>query len=155
MKAPLAVLLLLGVAVVRAVPAAEGDEAKPHALTPREAADGWLLLFDGATTFGWKVEGDAKVQGGVLVLGDAFQPATPALGARYRQLTAEEFERQGIVETPAYAEYRSRNSQPSGGASTHLQKYLQWMQQAGLSNVDCVWKHFARAVVYGERPTEA
>jgi tRNA (cmo5U34)-methyltransferase len=93
--------------------------------------------------------------GGVLVLGDAFQPATPALGERYRQLTAEEFERQGIVETPAYAEYRSRNSQPSGGASTHLQKYLQWMRQAGFSNVDCVWKQFARAVVYGERPFEA
>jgi hypothetical protein len=77
------------------------------------------------------------------------------LGKRYRQLTAEEFERQGIVETPAYAEYRSRNSQHSGGASTHLHKYLQWMQQAGRSNVDCVCKHFARAVVYGECPAEA
>ncbi|HEY5869820.1 MAG TPA: methyltransferase domain-containing protein [Candidatus Tectomicrobia bacterium] len=93
--------------------------------------------------------------GGVLVIGDAFQPATPALGERYRQLTAAEFERDGVVETPAYVEYRSRNSQPSGGASTQLHKYLQWMQQAGLSNVDCVWKHFARAVVYGERPVEA
>ena len=90
--------------------------------------------------------------GGVVVLGDAFQPATPALGERYRQLTAAEFERQGVVETPAYAAYRSRNSQPSGGASTALQKYLLWMQQAGLHNVDCVWKHFSRAVVYGERP---
>jgi tRNA (cmo5U34)-methyltransferase len=93
--------------------------------------------------------------GGVLVIGDAFQPATSALGERYRQLTAAEFERDGVVETPAYVEYRSRNSQPSGGASTQLHKYLQWMQQAGLSNVDCVWKHFARAVVYGERPLEA
>jgi len=92
--------------------------------------------------------------GGVLVLGDAFQAATSALGERYRELTAEECEHQGVVETPAYVEYRSRNSQPSGGASTHLQKYLHWMQQAGLSNVDCVWKHFSRAVVYGERPVE-
>jgi tRNA (cmo5U34)-methyltransferase len=92
--------------------------------------------------------------GGVLVLGDAFQAATSTLGERYRQLTVEEIERQGVVETPAYVEYRSRNRQPSGGASTHLQKYLQWMQQAGFSNVDCVWKHFSRAVVYGERPVE-
>jgi tRNA (cmo5U34)-methyltransferase len=93
--------------------------------------------------------------GGVLVLGDAFQAATPALGERYRQLTAVELERQGVVETPAYTEYRSRNSQPSGGASTQLDKYLHWMRQAGLNNVDCVWKHFSRAVVYGERPLEA
>lgn len=93
--------------------------------------------------------------GGALVLGDAFQVPTPALGERYRQLTAAEFERQGVVETPAYVEYRSRNSQPSGGASTHLHKYLHWMQQAGFRNVDCVWKHFSRAVVYGERPGEA
>ena len=93
--------------------------------------------------------------GGVLVLGDAFQAATSALGERYRHLTAESFERQGIVDTPVYAAYRSRNSQPSGGASTHLHKYLLWMQQAGFHNVDCVWKHFSRAVVYGERPEEA
>jgi tRNA (cmo5U34)-methyltransferase len=90
--------------------------------------------------------------GGVLVLGDAFQPATPALGERYRQLTAAELARQGVVETPVYTAYRSRNSQPSGGASTSLHKYLLWMQQAGFHNVDCVWKHFSRAVVYGERP---
>jgi hypothetical protein len=89
-----------------------------------------------------------------LVLGDAFQPATPALGERYRQLTAAEFECQGIVETPAYVAYRSRNSRPSGGASTFLQKYLLWMQQAGFHNVDCVWKYFSRAVVYGERPLQ-
>ena len=81
----------------------------------------------------------------------AVEPDNPEC---YRQLTAAEFERQGVVETPAYAEYRSRNSQSSGGASTQLQKYLQWMQQAGFSNVDCVWKHFSRAVVYGERPVE-
>jgi tRNA (cmo5U34)-methyltransferase len=90
--------------------------------------------------------------GGVLVLGDAFQPATPALAERYRQLAAAELESQGVVETPPYSEYRRRNSQPSGGASAPLPKYLLWMQQAGLTNVDCVWKHFGRAVVYGERP---
>ncbi|MGL4550323.1 MAG: 3-keto-disaccharide hydrolase [Gemmataceae bacterium] len=47
--------------------AAEGE--KPDALTPEEAAKGWLLLFDGETTFGWKIDGEAKVEKGVLILG--------------------------------------------------------------------------------------
>lgn len=90
--------------------------------------------------------------GGVLVLGDSFQAATPALRARYRQLSKQSLERQGVVETPVYSAYRSRNSQPSGGSSTHLHDYLQWMEQAGFHHVDCVWKYLSRAVVYGERP---
>ncbi|GIW82983.1 MAG: glycosyl hydrolase [Gemmatales bacterium] len=38
-------------------------------LKPDEIADGWILLFDGETTFGWKIDGEAKVQDGTLVLG--------------------------------------------------------------------------------------
>lgn len=90
--------------------------------------------------------------GGVLVLGDAFQAATPALSERYRELSQASLEREGIVETPVYTAYRSRNNQPSGGSSTHVHVYLQWMEQAGFHNVDCVWKYLSRAVVYGERP---
>src|SRR5262249_60457657 len=34
-------------------------EPKPNTLTPKEIADGWLLLFDGETMFGWSdPEGD-------------------------------------------------------------------------------------------------
>src|SRR5262249_5900431 len=29
---------------------------KPNTLTPKEIADGWILLFDGETTFGWDPE---------------------------------------------------------------------------------------------------
>jgi hypothetical protein len=32
---------------------------------------GWLHLFDGTTTFGWKIDGEAKVEGGRWVLGGA------------------------------------------------------------------------------------
>jgi hypothetical protein len=32
---------------------AQGDKTKPNTLTPKEIADGWILLFDGETTFGW------------------------------------------------------------------------------------------------------
>lgn len=50
------------------VPAFADEKAKPTPLTPTEVADGWLLLFDGESTFGWQVEGDAKVEGGTLQL---------------------------------------------------------------------------------------
>ena len=98
---------------------------------------------------------DVLRPGGVLVLGDAFQAATPALSERYRVLSKASLEHEGIIETPVYTAYRSRNSQPSGGSSTHLQAYLQWMEQAGFHNVDCVWKYLFRAVVYGDRPEVA
>ena len=59
-----AILVLLSAEPLRAA-----DEPKPNTLTPQEIADGWLLLFDGETTFGWSVTGEAKVAGGALVLG--------------------------------------------------------------------------------------
>src|SRR5262245_50351116 len=30
------------------------------ALTPKEISEGWVLLFDGETTFGWKARGNAN-----------------------------------------------------------------------------------------------
>src|SRR5262245_19851681 len=55
-----------------ALPAA-GDKNPPRAntLTPQEIADGWVLLFDGETTYGWKAAGDVQVKDGRLVLGGA------------------------------------------------------------------------------------
>jgi hypothetical protein len=47
------------------------DKPKPNTLTPKEIADGWILLFDGETTFGWQIEGDAKIDTGELILGGA------------------------------------------------------------------------------------
>jgi 3-keto-disaccharide hydrolase len=71
-------LLLLSV-----VPALADD--KPNTLSPKEIAEGWILLFDGETTFGWRTEGDVRVAGGMLVLkgGDkeASATATTAAGA--------------------------------------------------------------------------
>lgn len=55
--------------VLAARPAWAADEPKPNALTGKEIADGWVLLFDGETTFGLKVEGEVKVADGALVLG--------------------------------------------------------------------------------------
>jgi len=40
----------------------------PNSLTPEELNDGWILLFDGETTYGWKANSDAnwKVTEGVI-----------------------------------------------------------------------------------------
>jgi len=47
------------------------DDQKPNTLTKEEIAQGWILLFDGETTFGWKTTGDVAVENGELVIGAA------------------------------------------------------------------------------------
>jgi hypothetical protein len=60
-----AILLLVAVAF----PARGDEKPKPNILTPKEIAEGWILLFDGETSFGWNVEGEAAVTDGWLTLG--------------------------------------------------------------------------------------
>src|SRR5690348_5259628 len=62
-------LICAAALLLAALPLRAADEPRPNTLTPKEAADGWLLLFDGETTFGWAVEGGAEVKDGNLVLG--------------------------------------------------------------------------------------
>ena len=45
------------------------EKAKPNTLTQKEIEEGWILLFDGETTFGWKVEGEVQVENSTLKLG--------------------------------------------------------------------------------------
>jgi Domain of Unknown Function (DUF1080) len=59
-------LLLAAAGLARAA-----DEPKPNTLTPKEIADGWILLFDGESTFGWRAEGEANVKDGKLIVGGA------------------------------------------------------------------------------------
>src|SRR5262249_40856645 len=81
-------LLSVALLVSAALPARAADEAKPNTLTPKEVADGWLLLFDGETTFGWDVRGPARAEGGALVLGGG-QAATVTLPLGYFELSWE------------------------------------------------------------------
>lgn len=55
---------------VLALPAGAGETSKSNSLTPKEAAEGWLLLFDGLTPFGWKYEPADKlsIKDGILRL---------------------------------------------------------------------------------------
>jgi hypothetical protein len=62
-------LLSVAALALMLLPARAAEEAKPNTLTSKEIADGWLLLFDGESPFGWKIEGDATVKDGVLILG--------------------------------------------------------------------------------------
>ncbi len=39
--------------LVATLPLGGEKKAEPNTLTPKEVAEGWVLLFDGATTFGW------------------------------------------------------------------------------------------------------
>lgn len=55
--------------LVVVVPSSAADAPKPNTLTAKEIADGWLLRFDGETTFGWNIDGEASVKDGTLVLG--------------------------------------------------------------------------------------
>jgi len=65
MPRALAILLILVTAC-----GATGQEKRPNTLTPQEIAEGWILLFDGETTFGWKSDGDpVSVKDGFLRIG--------------------------------------------------------------------------------------
>src|SRR5438105_15828006 len=54
-RAAVALLLFALTSIVRA-----GEPVKPNTLTSQEIADGWILLFDGKTTFGWTSPNDSK-----------------------------------------------------------------------------------------------
>jgi hypothetical protein len=65
----LAATLALAVASTSPARADDKEKEKPNTLTPKEIAEGWILLFDGESTFGWKINGAAEVKDGVLILG--------------------------------------------------------------------------------------
>lgn len=46
--------------ILLALVATVATAAEPNKLTKEELADGWILLFDGETLFGWKAESDAN-----------------------------------------------------------------------------------------------
>jgi hypothetical protein len=68
MKRLLALVLVVALPVLLVADEKKAD-TKPNTLTPQEVRDGWLLLFDGETNFGWKIDGEAKIENGFLILG--------------------------------------------------------------------------------------
>src|SRR5262245_42239189 len=53
-------ILLASVIVLLPLSARAAEPGNRATLTPKEIADGWILLFDGQTTFGWTSPNDSK-----------------------------------------------------------------------------------------------
>lgn len=65
-----AAALLLAVLLAGAFwPAVDNHGGLHNTLTAQEIDEGWTLLFDGETTPGWQIEGEATVKDGLLNLG--------------------------------------------------------------------------------------
>jgi hypothetical protein len=128
MNTKLAVVLVSTVAVVlcaplavQAAPACCAVGAKADVnpvagmLTRTQIQEGWICLFDGQTRFGWKIQGDAKVEGGKLILGGgspteaetttrfgAYELRIEAEGLRYAQVVLS-----GEVQKPVSVDGRA------------------------------------------------
>jgi len=81
-------VLTLALLFLISTPALADEKPKPNTLTPKEIADGWLLLFDGETTFGWKISGDVKVKDGTLFIGGGKTPTTATVTTRFGEYDA-------------------------------------------------------------------
>ncbi len=64
--------LLLVLSVFSFVLSRHSIAEEPNQLSPQELADGWILLFDGETTFGWTAASKAnwRVAGGMISVGE-------------------------------------------------------------------------------------
>lgn len=85
-------------AFLLAGPAPAQDKPKPNTLTPKEVADGWVLLFDGETTFGWKIDGAAEVKDGMLILGKDGKPGSAYSTARFGKYAEVKLDVDGNVQ---------------------------------------------------------
>ncbi len=66
------------------VPAAVAQEEQPNRLTPQQVQEGWILLFDGETLFGWRKMSRAnwRVQQGAIVV-DQGEPGLLRTGSQF------------------------------------------------------------------------
>lgn len=101
------------------------EPPKPNTLTPKEIADGWLLLFDGETTFGWNIDGEAKVKDGLLTVGGTKEATI---------FTSSEFG-EFVVEFEARVVGKSRPADfPLSGFTT-----LRWRKGSARSTWSTLW----------------
>ncbi|MFO0809374.1 MAG: DUF1080 domain-containing protein [Gemmataceae bacterium] len=91
-------LIVAFVLAIAASSAGAQDEEGPNTLTPEQKAGGWVLMFDGDSTFGWKVTGEVRDDRGVLIIGSLSKPTTASIPVAAGELTWEYLweSRQGV-----------------------------------------------------------
>jgi Domain of Unknown Function (DUF1080) len=89
------------------------DKPKPNTLSPKLIEEGWILLFDGETTYGWKSEGDVKVENGEIKIDGSkksYIRTTSAFGASQLRL---DFLLRGKATMTAASRTTSLNTEPA------------------------------------------
>src|SRR5262245_10870526 len=102
--------LILALSVTASLAAVGPPARRSNNLSRQEIADGWLLLFDGESSFGWKTEGEVKVEKGELVIGGK-KAASAALTTAWGN-----FELRADVR----GEGSVRGTVPSGGGAARI-----------------------------------
>src|SRR6266540_1603289 len=110
-------------------------QGKPNTLSAKEIADGWILLFDGETTFGWKIEGNAKAEAGVLrFMGDK---AVSAWTSSYFRGFQIDFEyRQESKEGPAFRVWFRNQGVPEPGLGFFPAEATGWHRCTTTADID-------------------
>lgn len=60
---------ITAITVLTLIVATYAESIPPNALTTQEVSEGWILLFDGQTSFGWKTDVEPGIDGGAMTPG--------------------------------------------------------------------------------------
>jgi hypothetical protein len=105
----------LAIAIAGVASAAEGPNAKR--LSELEIRDGWISLFDGETSFGWKTDGDVSIKDGTLIVGGGEHAGAIETTGAFGGGTVGIKSKPGEFLGKASATWRSIK-QPMGGVTT-------------------------------------
>jgi hypothetical protein len=108
------------------------DSAKQNTLTPKEIEEGWILLFDGETTFGWKTEGEVKVSDGELVVGGSKESAITTTSPFYLFELQLEFKQPGMMRLMTIAGTEEKMILPSPDDWGHAKLVVRQNKEFGI-----------------------